>query len=433
MKWTPSVFLGLILALSGLPPGSLLAQEKPAKRSGKLLESLGLLPFVRFSEDQGFGYGLVVQWDDKRSPEYTPYYLSHRFSFERTTRNIQDYIYRFDSKYLLPADLRLTFEARYQASLFEPYHGPGGAQTRFDDRYIAWDGDADQPEYPDHYRGKFYYMYDKRYVQVNTLVQGWLKEELGLRWLAGLNILSTKVDTVTYTDFVDDDPGEQTLLAHQWASLGADTAGGSENGLMAGVVWDRRDHETSPHEGFWSEILLRWVPDLLGNDFAYTVFTATHRQYVPLSRTLTFAFRLGGRFMTAGAPFFSVPRLDGSFTSTTGLGGNSTVRGVLWQRAVGKRYLYGNLELRFRFLPLLRTGYMAASGFYDFGRSFDDEPAAGLYDKGAGADRLHQGLGFGLRIAPSNTFILALDLGFPVDGDLDGPGLKVYMGLDWLF
>ncbi len=28
---------------------------------------------------------------------------------------------------------------------------------------------------------------------------------------------------------------------------------------------------------------------------------------------------------------------------------------------------------------------------------------------------------------------LALDLGFPVDGELDGPGLKICLGLDWLF
>jgi outer membrane protein assembly factor BamA len=408
------------------------SEEKPAKPY-----SLGFLPFVRFSEDQGFGFGLVVQWDDKRSMEYKPYYLSHRVSIERTTRNIQDYIYRFDSKYLLPAGLRLTFEARYQTSLFEPYHGPGGAQTSFNNRFIAFDADKDKPEYPDDYRGKFYYMYDKRYLQVNTLVQGWIKEEQGLRWLAGLLILNTKVDTITYSDYIEEDnpdPGEESLLAHHWAALGADTAGGQENGLTAGVVWDRRDHETSPHQGFWSEVLLRWVPDMLGNDFTYTVLTATHRQYVPLSDALTVAVRLSGRFMSDGAPFFSVPRLDGSFTSETGLGGNKTIRGVLWQRIAGKRYVYSNLELRYRFLPLFRTGYMAASGFYDFGRSFDEEPANDLYDKSDDAeDHLHQGVGFGLRLAPSDTFILALDLGFPIDGDVDGPGLKLYMGLDWLF
>ena len=389
-------------------------------------EEIGLLPAFDYSADKGFGYGIVFQFDDKRNPEYQPYYLSHRLTWQRTTRGIADYQYRLDSKYLLPADLRLTFEARYQVSLFEPYHGPGGAQTLFDHRYI----DPDSP--PDLYRGKYYYTFDKRYLLVNAVVQGRLMRE-DLRWLAGLIILSTKVDTIDYAEH-DEVPGLQTLLALHWDLQGQDMGGGNENGFMVGLVWDRRDHETSPHKGFWSEVLLRWVPNMPGNDFDYVALTATHRHYLPLFDPLTLAFRLSGRFMTDGAPFFTVPRIDGSFNTETGLGGNKTVRGVLWQRAVGKKYAYGNLELRYRYLRLFRTGYLAASVFYDFGLTFDAEPEAGLYDKSDTAtDRLHQGLGFGSRTALSDTFILALDLGFPVDGELDGPGLKVYMGLDWLF
>ena len=54
-------------------------------------------------------------------------------------------------------------------------------------------------------------------------------------------------------------------------------------------------------------------------------------------------------------------------------------------------------------------------------------------DRRPGSDRWHQGVGAGLRIALSDTFILALDLDWPRDPDLDGPGVKVYMGLDWLY
>lgn len=97
-------------------------------------------------------------------------------------------------------------------------------------------------------------------------------------------------------------------------------------------------------------------------------------------------------------------------------------------------FLLRQPELRYRYLRLFRTGYLAASVFYDFGLTFDAEPEAGLYDKSDTAtDRLHQGLGFGSRTALSDTFILALDLGWAVDASMDGPGVKVYMGLDWLF
>ena len=418
MKTLIRILAAVILIL---PTSQLISADE--EQEGKVKKySLGLLPYGRYSDDVGFGFGVVVQLDDKRSPEYQPYYLSHRISIEYTTKGIQDYSYRLDSKYLLPANMRLTFKARYVVSLFEPYHGPGGAQTLFNQDFI----DEESADF----RGGYYYMYDKRYVELSGLVQGSL-QGAELRWLAGLVALSTTIDTINYADN-DQDPG-QTLLRHHWSELGADTSGGLENGLVAGIVWDRRDHEMSPHKGFWSEALVRWVPDMLGNDYSYLTLIGTHRHYVPISDDFTFAARLSGRITTEGSPFFTTPRVDASFVSEMGLGGNKTIRGVLWQRAVGRNFFYGNLEPRYRFLKLGKTGYMAASGFYDFGRTFDEEPASTLKDKGDETDRMHQGIGFGLRLAPSNTFILALDLGFPVDGDLDGPGLKVYMGLDWLF
>ncbi|MFC1543278.1 BamA/TamA family outer membrane protein [Candidatus Neomarinimicrobiota bacterium] len=386
---------------------------------------IGLLPALDYSADKGFGYGIVFQFDDKRSPEYQPYYLSHRLTLQRTTRGIADYQYRLDSKYFLPADLRLTFEARYQVSLFEPYHGPGGAQTLFDHRFI----DPDSP--PEVYRGKFYYTFNKRYLLVNAVVQGKLVRE-DLRWLAGLIFLSTEVDTIDYTRY-DEDSGLQTLLARHWDLQGRDMDGGNENGVMLGLVWDRRDDEYTPHKGFWSEVLLRWVPKVSGNDFDYAALTATHRHYFPLIDPLTLAFRLSGRVMSAGAPFFSLSRLDGSFITETAVGGKKTVRGILWQRALGERFLYGNLELRYRILPLFRTGYLAGSVFYDFGRTFDELPPGNLADKGDDQDRWHQGVGIGERIALNSTFIVALDVAIPVDKAMDSPGLKIYIGLDWLF
>ncbi|MCK4578040.1 MAG: BamA/TamA family outer membrane protein, partial [Candidatus Marinimicrobia bacterium] len=307
---------------------------------------------------------------------------------------------------------------------FEPYHGPGGAQTLYNADFADPDADAAV------YRGKYYYNYDKCYTRINTLIQGKLQGE-HLRWLAGLYLLSTAVDTIDYTDY-DEDPG-QTLLANHWDYRQAAMAGGQENALVAGIIYDRRDHEATPHRGVWSELLVRWIPDALGNDFSYTAITATHRQYLPISNELTFAYRLSGRSISAGAPFFSTPQVDGTYKTEEGLGGKKTVRGVLWQRVNGFNAVYGNLELRYRVMSLLETGYAALSIFYDLGRTFDEIPESTLFDRGQDHDVWHQGVGGGVRIAPNNTFIVALDLAVPVDSAMDGPGLKVYVGLDWLF
>jgi outer membrane protein assembly factor BamA len=419
-----SVFLLSVAAfVAPILPVSVAAEESPGSDEKKKTYTIGLLPALDYSADKGFGYGIVFQYDDKRSDEFKPYYLSHRVLLQRTTRGIQDYQYRFDSKYFLPADLRLTFEARYRVSRFEPYHGPGGAQTVFNQDFIDTDSAL--------YRGKYYYMFDKRYFMVNALVQGKLRGK-DLRWLAGLLILSTDVDLIDYAEH-DEDPELETLLANHQDLQGQDMGGGNENGVMLGLVWDRRDHESSPHRGFWTEGVLRWIPDLPGNDYEYASFTATHRHYFPLSERLTLAGRLAGRVMSNGAPFFSLSRLDGSFATETVVGGKKTVRGILWQRALGQRFAYGNLELRYRILPLFSTGYLAGSGFYDFGRTFDDPPPDDLADRGDDHDRWHQGLGVGLRVALNDTFIVAFDIALPVDSAMDGPGAKMYVGLDWLF
>ena len=165
----------------------------------------GLLPALNYSADRGFGYGILAQRDDKRGPRYQPYHSSHRVVLQRTTRDISDYRYRFDSKYLLPAGLRLTAEVRVVKSLLEPYHGLGGAQTRYQQTYA----DSASPDY----RGKFYYNYDKRFVRVDAIVQGrlWVA---GFRWLGGVTQLATTIDTIQYAD-IKEEPTRQSLLANQ--------------------------------------------------------------------------------------------------------------------------------------------------------------------------------------------------------------------------
>ncbi len=384
---------------------------------------IGLLPAFDYSADKGFGYGILFQYDDKRNPEYQPYFLSHRVIIQRTTRGIANYEYRLDSKYLLPSDLRLTFEIKYEVNFFEPYHGPGGAQTLFNQDFI----DEDSPDY----RGKHYYTYDKRSFQANFLTQGNFRQQ-DLRWLAGFIVLSAAVDTIDYNKY-DEPDSLQTLLAHHYDLHQRDMDGGNENGIMLGVVWDRRDQEYSPHKGLWSEALLRWVPGITGNDYSYIALTATHRHYFALSDPLTLALRLSGRIMSEGAPFFSLSRLDGSFKTETAVGGKKTVRGILWQRMLARHFLYGNAELRYQIIPLFSDGYLAGSVFYDFGRTFDEQQAAVITDRDEKHDRWHQGAGFGIRLAQSSTFIVALDIAFPIDKTMDGPGSKLYIGLDWLF
>ncbi|TFB12026.1 hypothetical protein E3V33_05900 [Candidatus Marinimicrobia bacterium MT.SAG.4] len=76
-----------------------------------------------------------------------------------------------------------------------------------------------------------------------------------------------------------------------------------------------------------------------------------------MNRKLTFAYRLGGRLMSAGAPFFSISQQDGSFEVTEGLGSSKSIRGILYQRIIGKNLAYANFELRYKIRNLFSDGF----------------------------------------------------------------------------
>ena len=404
------------------------------KNSGKDLNNndyrFGFLPVLSFSSDEGLGYGIIAQADENGNSKYMPYLLSHRIIFKRSTGGATEYSYRFDSKYLLPKNLRITLEIKYRENKLEPFHGFGGAQTRYEEAYTDFKSGG-------LFRGTFYYKYDKKYFRINTILQGNIYENK-FRWLGGIAILNTKIDTINYSDFDKElvENSTETLLANLQVSavIGRNVfEGGNENSLLFGLVADTRDDEVSPSQGIWTDALIRWVPNLSGNDFSYLSLTGTFRGYIPMNNSLTLALRFSGRMMSDGAPFFTVSQQESSFKMVDGLGSGKTIRGILFQRILGRNNLLGNIELRYKFREMFTSGYAALSSFYDFGRSFDSTPILPSGDIGAEDDKLHQGVGIGFRVALNSSFVAAADVGRALDSKTDGEGLKLYLGLDWLY
>jgi len=391
---------------------------------------LGFMPVLSFSSDKGFGYGIIAQVDESGNNKYLPYISSHRFILKRTTGGTTEYSYRFDSKYLLPKNLRITIKIKYQANKLEPFHGFGGAQTRYEEAYTDLTSGGS-------FRGIFYYKYDKKYFRINTILQGNIYENK-FRWLSGIAILNTKIDTISYSEFNEDlvENSTETLLANLLVSDIIDRnifKGGNENSLLFGLVLDTRDDEVTPSQGIWTDALIRWVPNFSGNDFSYLSLTGTFRAYIPMNKSLTFAIRFSGRLMSDGAPFFTISQQESSFKMEDGLGSNKTIRGIKFQRILARNNFYGNIELRQKIRKMFTSGYAALSSFYDFGRSFDSTPILPADDVGTEDDKLHQGVGVGFRVALNSSFVIAADVGTALDSKTDGRGLRLYLGLDWLF
>jgi len=412
-------------------PNIISATEKGSKSDlNKKDYRIGFIPVLSFSSDKGFEYGVIAQVDENGNEMFMPYLLSHRIVMKRTTGGTTEYSYRFDSKYIMPKDLRITLQIIYKANKLEPFHGFGGAQTKYVEAYT----DSKNGEL---FRGKFYYKYDKKYFRINTILQGNIYENK-FRWLGGISIVDTKNDSIKYSEFKKDLVGNSkgSLLANLQVSDIIDQSifgGGNENSLLIGLVLDTRDDEITPTQGIWTDALVRWAPNFSGNDYSYVSLTGTYRGYFPIKEAITFALRLSGRLMSDGAPFFIVSQQEGSFKMTDGLGSNKTIRGILYQRILGRNNLFGNIELRYKFRKMFKSGYAALSSFYDFGRSFDPTPILPVDDVGTKDDKLHQGVGVGFHVALNSSFVVAADAGIALDSKTDGKGIKIYLGLDWLF
>jgi len=132
-----------------------------------------------------------------------------------------------------------------------------------------------------------------------------------------------------------------------------------------------------------------------------------------------------GEHIQGAMPVAMLADLGSSFQDFTGLGGAESVRGVLWQRYLGRTRALGNAEVRWRGLPFRFLGapwQLGVVGFVDAGRVWDDRGAG---DAGAG---LHWGKGAGLRVAWGQSFIIAADFGHGKEA-----GLQTYLKLGHMF
>ena len=201
-------------------------------------------------------------------------------------------------------------------------------------------------------------------------------------------------------------------------------------------------------KGIWSEMLFFIAPKILGNnEFFYIKLAITHRQYFTLVKDkLSFVYRLGYQGTIAGkVPFYMQPYMITSFakiTTTDGLGGAKTLRGLLRNRVVGDGIAFGNFETRWKFYESViwnQNVYLGLNAFADVGKVVQKIgiPDEVLLEETETAyfsqqdESLHWTLGAGLRIVMNQNFVIAADYGVALDKRDGKSGL--YIGIGYLF
>ena len=439
------VFLGPVFAYSQIDSTEVKNRENV--KSGWVPDIP--IPVVAYDADMGFQYGIIGSihhyGDGTMYPEY-----KHKFLIEvsRFTKGSGVNQLFYDSKYLLPKNIRITADLSFLTEQTLNFYGFNGYET-------VYNPDLEDKS-SDDYISRVFYRYQRKWFRFILDFQGNLKGDK-LRWLAGMSFFNYDIETVDIERLNKGKPEEKILpdiplLYDQYFDWDLipqnEKHGGQINFFKLGLVYDTRDNEPNPGKGIWEEVIIMTAPSFFFNkEFSFTKLAVTHRHYLSLvSKKLTLAYRLSYQGTIGGkTPFFSQSYLISSFSTATksdGLGGAKTLRGVLRNRSVGDGILFGNMELRWKFfrtIVLNQNLYIALHGFFDAGqtvqqikinKTFVPEPVRSLFFDQK-YDSMHLSYGAGLRIALNENFILAIDYGIATDKRDGLSGL--YIGINNLF
>ena len=424
------------------------AQESVTKQGW----NFGALPAITFDTDLGFQYGGLVNLyhygDGSRYPKY-----DHSIYLEvsRFTKGSGINRFNYDSDKLIPG-LQTAVDISYLSDRAYDFYGFNGYDAVVNKDW--YDDEADD------YKTRMFYKYDRKLFRFKVDLRGNLAGDK-FDWVGGFNLLNFKigyVDIEKLNKNKDDDllppHSEQPGLFEKYQEWGIisdeDADGGFVPTVKAGIVYDTRDNKPNPMKGMWTEAVLLGSPEFLGGEHSFTKLSLIHRQYFTLiPNDLSFAYRLAYQTtLTGDVPFYYQTQLITSVmksSTSEGLGGANSLRGILRNRVVGDAVFLGNVEARWKFARfqfMNNNFYMGLNAFTDFGRVLKKIELPGTpieswlsYQDGVyferGAEEMHYSFGLGFRAAMNENFIVRCDYGMAVD-ERDGDS-GIYIGLNYLF
>ncbi|HRZ98571.1 MAG TPA: BamA/TamA family outer membrane protein [Paludibacter sp.] len=396
----------------------------------------GALPAISYDSDLGFQYGALVNlYDYGDGTKYPKYNHSLYLELSTYTKGTTIARVRYDSESLIPK-VRTTLDVAYVPDQMADFYGFNGYQSIFD------------KELSQTYRS--FYKNEKNTFRIKADFQGYFGESK-FGWVAGYAFYNFKMDTVNINKLeLPSVPGGDLFQKYQkWGLISdAEADGGSINYLKAGLKFDSRDQLACPTKGIFTEAVIQSAPKLINQNFPHNKMAVIHRQYFTLAKDLLFAYRLDYQ-MTLGndkVPYFAQPELITSYliaASNQGLGGKSSVRGILRNRVIGDAVGFGNFEFRYKFLRfewLKQNFYLGTNVFFDSGiilnpiemnltgvSTSDKAKYFSPYESG----KFHSSAGIGLKIGWNENFIISADFGKAFNKQDGNTGM--YIGLNYLF
>jgi outer membrane protein assembly factor BamA len=446
MKKTFSVILTILFVLSAS------GQEKKVKTGWKFG---GALPAISFDTDLGFQYGALVEFFNYGDGSRYPDFFDHTYTeVSHYTKGSGIYRFMFESNHIIPG-VHWTSDLSYLPDQANHFYGFNGYEA-------IYNTDWEDEESSD-YRTRMFYRFQRNQFRFKNDFQGKLSGE-HILWSAGFAFQDFKNSSVnidklnkgksTKLPSVEEEPG----IFERYQALDListnEANGGWVNTVKAGIAWDSRDNRPNPMKGIWTELGIEVAPKFMGNDWGFSRFYITHRQYFTIiEENLSFVYRLGFQSTLSGTvPFFYQSQVITSMltgATNEGLGGAATLRGVKRTRVLGDGFVFGNLELRGKpvhFTLFNQECYLGLSLFYDFGKItnrialpdniqsrfasvYPEENFSDYFKEGK--DKLHQSAGISIMPVMNRNFVISVDIGKAFNKQ-DG-NIGVAIGLNYLF
>jgi hypothetical protein len=171
-------------------------------------------------------------------------------------------------------------------------------------------------------------------------------------------------------------------------------------GAEASYIYDRSNGSLYPRRGFTFVVNGGMLKNMSDSGASFAKINSSFAFYIPLTKSFTWATRVGAATLVGEPEFYHLNRL----------GGNAEMRGYERERFYGKSIFYTNNEIRWLTdtRNFLFNGKAGLVGFFDIGR---------VWMPGEISNRWHAGYGPGLVIIPYNKITLTAMYGLSKDGD----------------
>jgi outer membrane protein assembly factor BamA len=408
-----------------------------------------------FSADPVTGFGLGVRgnifWNGERTDPffaYTPYFAKLKANAAYYTSNARELILSLDIPYYNGTPWRFKVDFKAQQNPANLYFGltektldplrlpstPTGGQTYTTYQEYDHARKTIRPGEP----GEAALVTDalsNRFRETEFMLN--LKADYslgksGFRVMAGYEIQN--LSYATFEDLeaeaINPTTGQSTTAPNGLSLLKRDSQQRSIVGYNGGwlsifqtaLIYDTRDFEPDPSEGYYFEIANEFSNPIIGSQFAFNKLFLQARTYqkLPIGPRTVFAGRFGiGNIFGENAPFFEFQDQwspDGSINS---LGGRQSLRGYRANRFLTRSLWFFNAELRVLLAEIKIGGQQFGFGLVPF------------FDAGTVRDRWQElnftnvqtSFGIGARIIWNQSTVVSFDYGISREDNLFFIGL----------